>query len=147
VFLGVLYIVRQVGFGFGFFTVAYSLVATIVITKLIGKKISYERPLGAALGMFLHELAGPRGQTKDRGAAASPSGIRVREQRPRPRLARRGGNTAGARPTSAYRNPAALGPWQPVPGSQERVLTGDYGSGTSTLTNPTVRRIEEPGRG
>src|SRR5436309_14042886 len=45
VFLLTLTVERWIGFGFGFFTVAWGLVITVVLTRFICSKISHDRPL------------------------------------------------------------------------------------------------------
>lgn len=75
---------RQLGFDFGFFTVAWGLVITIVLTRVICGRIGHERPLGAVLTMGARELLTPRERTRSTGGAASAERIRVRSSRPRP---------------------------------------------------------------
>ncbi|MGH3934547.1 MAG: hypothetical protein ACRDS1_06150 [Pseudonocardiaceae bacterium] len=86
-FLVVLGIERQVGIGFSFFSTAWALLITILLTRLIGTRISHERPLTAVAAMWVRELTAPRKRTAARGGAASAAQIRVR--RDRPRLGRR----------------------------------------------------------
>lgn len=76
---------RWVGFGFGFFTVAWALIITVVITRLIGSRITHERPLGAVFTMWVRELTSPRESSAGGGGAASATRIRVRAHRPRPK--------------------------------------------------------------
>jgi hypothetical protein len=85
VFLLVIGIERQLGIGFGFFSTGWALLITVLLTRLIGAKISHERPLTAVALMWLHELRTPRRVTSGRGGAASAARIRVHHQRPRPR--------------------------------------------------------------
>ncbi|HEY0803707.1 MAG TPA: hypothetical protein VGD84_01530 [Pseudonocardiaceae bacterium] len=85
-FLLVLSVERFIGFGFGFFTVAWALVATVVLTRLICSRISHERPLGAVFTMWVRELNSPRETNTGAGGAASATRVRMRGQRPRPRV-------------------------------------------------------------
>ncbi|GAA4666039.1 MULTISPECIES: hypothetical protein [Amycolatopsis] len=85
VFLVVLTVERQLGVGFGFFSTAWAFVATILITRLITRKISHERPLGAVFTMWLRELHTPRERTRGEGGAVTAAKLRVRPQRPLPR--------------------------------------------------------------
>ena len=87
-FLLVLLVERRIGFGFSFFSTAWAVVITIVATRLICKRISHERPLGAVVVMWLRELTAPRNVTESRGGAASATTVRVRGQRPRRRPTR-----------------------------------------------------------
>lgn len=91
VLLVVLGIERQLGIGFGFFSTAWALFITIVLTRLIGSRISHERPLTAVAAMWTRELTTPREARAASGGAVSAANIRMRGTRPRPgqRLPRR----------------------------------------------------------
>jgi hypothetical protein len=84
VFLVVLGIERQLGIGFGFFSTAWGLLVTIVLTRLIGSRISHERPLTAVIAMWTRELTTPRESTATTGGAASAARVRVQRSRPTP---------------------------------------------------------------
>jgi hypothetical protein len=96
-FLVVLGVERQLGIGFSFFSTGWGLLITIALTRLIGSRISHERPLTAVVLMWLRELTAPRKQTAVRGGAASAARIRVERHRPRPgqRSDRRWGRDQG----------------------------------------------------
>ncbi|MDQ3761826.1 MAG: hypothetical protein M3460_09025 [Actinomycetota bacterium] len=83
-FLVVLGVERQLGIGFSFFSTAWALLITILLTRLIGSRINHERPLTAVATMWVHELTAPRKTTATRGGAASAARIRVQRDRPRP---------------------------------------------------------------
>lgn len=85
VFLLVLTVERRMGFGFGFFTTAWAIVITVLLTRIITAKITHERPLTAVAAMLLRELTAPRRQANGRGGAATASALRVRASRPRSR--------------------------------------------------------------
>jgi len=85
VFLLVLAVERRMNIGFGFFSTAWGVVITIVVTRIVCSRITHERPLGAVLTMWLRELTAPRERTGERGGAASAARLRVRRERPRPR--------------------------------------------------------------
>ena len=106
VFLLTLTVERQIGFGFGFFTVAWALVITVALTRFIGSKISHERPLSAVLTMWSRELHSPRERTSGQGGATSASKVRVHATRPRPKGRR-------AQPQRAAAQPAGRGHAQP----------------------------------
>lgn len=98
-FFAVLGIERELGIGFGFFSVAWGLIITVVLTRLVAGRISHERPLGSVVAMWYHELTTPREKTASKGGAASAAKIRVSAQRPRPRRrARRGPDQTSAPP-------------------------------------------------
>jgi hypothetical protein len=84
VFLVVLGVERQVGIGFSFFSTAWALLITILLTRLIGTRISHERPLTAVAAMWVRELTTPRKRIAARGGAASVAQVRVQRDRPRP---------------------------------------------------------------
>ncbi|GAA2777479.1 hypothetical protein [Saccharopolyspora taberi] len=85
VFLLVLAIERRMNIGFSFFSTAWAVVITIVVTRIICARITHERPLGAVLVMWMRELTAPREKTATRGGAATAARIRVRTTRPRPK--------------------------------------------------------------
>lgn len=90
VFLLVLAVERRMNIGFSFFSTAWAVVLTVALTRLIGSRISHERPLGAVLVMWLRELTAPREESTGQGGAASAARVRVRSDRPRPKAQRRG---------------------------------------------------------
>jgi hypothetical protein len=87
VFVLVLTGVRAI-FGFGFFTVAWTVVVTVVLTRFIGSRISHERPLGAVFTMWMRELNAPRERPAGAGGAASATKIRIHRTRPLPKSKR-----------------------------------------------------------
>lgn len=88
VWLAVFAVERKLGFEIGFFSLAWSLVIGVALTRLICSKISHERPLGAVVALALGELNAPTPRSKTKthsGSALSARRVRVREDRPRPR--------------------------------------------------------------
>lgn len=83
-FLVVLGIERQLGIGFSFFSTGWGLLITVALTRLIGSRITHERPLTAVALMWAHELTSPRRATTARAGAVSAARIRVERDRPRP---------------------------------------------------------------
>jgi hypothetical protein len=83
VFLLTLTVERKMGISL-FWSVAWGVVVTIVITRLICSRISHERPLTAVTAMWLRELTAPREVTAGEGGAVSATRVRVRVDRPRP---------------------------------------------------------------
>ncbi|WP_245811954.1 hypothetical protein [Actinophytocola xinjiangensis] len=84
VFLVVLTIERRIGISL-FWSIAWGMVITIALTRLICSRISHERPLGSVTAMWVHELTSPREETGGAGGAASATRVRVRGERPRPK--------------------------------------------------------------
>lgn len=88
VFLLVLTVERRMGISL-FWSIAWGIVVTIVLTRLICSRISHERPLSAVTTMWVRELTAPREETTGNGGAASATRVRVRSDRPRPRQRQR----------------------------------------------------------
>jgi hypothetical protein len=69
--------------------VAWSLVAATVITRLIGRRIDFEKPLGSVLAAFGSELTGPRrSDVRERGVVGVAPRVSIRPNRPLPRRAK-----------------------------------------------------------
>jgi hypothetical protein len=100
VFLLVLTVERRIGISL-FWSIAWGLVATIVLTRFICGKISHERPLSAVAAMWLRELTAPREATAGRGGAVSATRMRVNTTRPRKQTKR--GRGRGVRTPSQAR--------------------------------------------
>jgi len=82
----VMFVQRRVGVGLGFFSVAWALVITVLVTRFLGSRISDERPLGQVLAMFGAEVGGPRRRTSAAGGAVRSRHVRVRSGTPAPAL-------------------------------------------------------------
>ncbi len=89
----VMFVQRRVGIGLEFFSVAWALVLTVLITRFLGKRIDYERPLGQVLAHFRHEIRGPRARTAVGGGPVRSGHVRMNTvTRPQP------GKAAARRP-------------------------------------------------
>ncbi|MGI5126477.1 hypothetical protein ACQEVB_06630 [Pseudonocardia sp. CA-107938] len=77
VMIMIMFLQRRLGIGLDFFSVAWALVLTIVITRFLGSRIDYERPLGQVLALFRHEVTGPRGTTAAAGGPVRAGHVRV----------------------------------------------------------------------
>jgi len=84
----VMFVQRRVGIGLDFFSVAWALILTIFMTRLLGTRIDYERPLGQVVELFRHEVRGPRARTAVAGGAVRSGHVRVSRSRARPEPAR-----------------------------------------------------------
>jgi hypothetical protein len=90
VMIFIMFVQRRVGIGLDFFSVAWALVLTVMITRFISQRIDYERPLGQVVALFRHEISGPRRRTVGAGGAVRSSHVRIGPAvRPRRRKARR----------------------------------------------------------
>ena len=93
----VMFVQRRLGIGLDFFSVAWALVLTIFVTRLLGKRIDYERPLGQVLELFRHEVRGPRARTAVGGGSVRFKHVRVSRSAAGPERARkRGAEKRGA---------------------------------------------------
>ncbi|HXV94276.1 MAG TPA: hypothetical protein VD813_13310 [Pseudonocardia sp.] len=79
----IMFVQRRVGIGLDFFSLAWALVITVFLTRFIGSRIDYERPLGQVLAMFRHEVTGPRERTLAGGGPVRSGHVRVSPGRAR----------------------------------------------------------------
>ena len=112
----VMFVQRRIGIGLDFFSVAWALVITVVVTRFLGQRIDYERPLGQVLALFWHEVSGPRRRTAAAGGRLRSGHVRIGSARARGRSRRPGRPVAPARmpsvpQTAAARVPAPQTPW------------------------------------
>jgi hypothetical protein len=77
VMIGIMFVQRRLGLGLDFFSVAWSLVLTVLITRLLGQRIDYERPFGQVLELFRHEITGPRERSAVVGGEVRSARVRV----------------------------------------------------------------------
>ena len=138
-------------FGFSFFSVAWTLVITVVLTRFICAKISHERPLTAVLSMWSRELYTPRERSGGQGGATSASKIRIRGQRPLPKhkIARHDTRQAPAQraqqtPHYGQNVPYAQN-WSGRPGDT-RGVPARTGQGTVRRRSKEVGGVRTPGR-
>jgi hypothetical protein len=100
VFLLVLTVERRIGISL-FWSIAWGIVATILLTRMITAKISHERPLSAVSAMWLRELTAPREVTTGQGGAVSATRVRVNTTRPRRQQTKRGRGRGVRTPSQA----------------------------------------------
>ena len=98
----VMFVQRRIGIGLDFFSVAWALLLTIAITRFLGQRIDYERPLGQVVALFRHEVTGPRARTAVGGGPVRSGHVRFRRPRRR-RGGRRVTTTATEWPRSGSR--------------------------------------------
>lgn len=68
---------RRLGIGLGFFSLAYSLLATVGLTRLILSVVDADRPLASVLAGFAHEVGAPRESSKPIHGVVRPSRVRA----------------------------------------------------------------------
>lgn len=85
---------RRLGIGLGFFTLAYTLLATVGGTRVILRLVDHDRPVSSVLRGLVNEVNAPRADTGARTTMIRPA--RVRAVPPRPgRTPRRARNSTG----------------------------------------------------
>lgn len=89
VFFLVLWAERGIGVEFGFFSTAWALVITVLITKTVTARISHERPLGAVVEMWIRELMTPRERAAGDDATVTAAKVRIAAERPLPKRKRK----------------------------------------------------------
>jgi hypothetical protein len=83
IFLAVLFVQRRIGISFNILPTAWALVITVAITRLISRKVNYEKGVVHLFEHFWHEVTGPRARTKPLGGAVRTNHVRVRRAVPR----------------------------------------------------------------
>lgn len=78
IMISAMFVERRIGIGLDFFSLAWSLIVTVLITRFLGKRINYERPLGQIVALFRHELKGPRRRTVIGGGPVHSGRVVVR---------------------------------------------------------------------
>lgn len=85
IFVAVLFVQRRVGIKFDILPTAWALVITVALTRLIARKVNYEKGVVHLFEHFWHELTGPRERTAHRGGGVRNNHVRVRRALPRPK--------------------------------------------------------------
>jgi hypothetical protein len=93
----VMFVQRRIGIGLDFFSVAWALVLTVAVTRFLGQRIDYERPLGQVLALFGHEVSGPRARTATSGGTVRSGHVRLGPAVPRARRRSGKGRSRGTR--------------------------------------------------
>ncbi len=73
---------RRLGIGLGFFSLAYSVLATVGLTRLVLGVVDHDRPLGSVLNAFAHEVGAPREDTRESDHTFRPARVRAVPARP-----------------------------------------------------------------
>ncbi|WP_156993954.1 hypothetical protein [Pseudonocardia acaciae] len=83
IFIAVLFVQRRVGIHFDILPTAWALVITVALTRLISRKVNYEKGVVHLFEHFWFEVTGPRQRTVHRGGAVRNGHVRVRRELPR----------------------------------------------------------------
>lgn len=89
VFLAVLFVQRRIGISFNILPTAWALVITVFITRLVSRKVNYEKGVVHLFQHFWYEVTGPRRRTGRSGGSLRNEHVRVRATLPRSRRRRR----------------------------------------------------------
>ncbi|MCO1655392.1 hypothetical protein [Pseudonocardia humida] len=109
VMIAVMFVQRRIGIGLDFFSVAWALIITVLITRFLGHRIDYERPLGQVVALFRKEITGPRRRTAGTGGPVRTAHVR-KGPAVRPRTTRRAAvHTAQAPVRAGHNRPANTG--------------------------------------
>lgn len=95
---------RRLGIGLGFFSLAYSLLITVGLTRMILSVVDADRPLASVLAGFAHEIGAPREQSKPIQGVIRPARIHAvpaRLSRTAKRAQRRIADSADAKEVAA----------------------------------------------
>jgi hypothetical protein len=98
VFLLLQVLERRIGVGLSFFPLAYSMLATIVITRAALKAVDHDRGVGSLLMAFGNEVSAPRPGGRSRTATWRPGRVRVSAGRRRRRVRHQRDPEDGSRP-------------------------------------------------
>ena len=85
---------RRLGIGLGFFSLAYTVLVTVGLTRLILSVVDHDRPLESVLTGFAHEVGAPRENIKEADHIYRPARVRAvpaRLSRAQRRSLKRGG--------------------------------------------------------
>lgn len=80
IFIVVLFVQRRVGISFNVIPTAWALVITVALTRLISRKVNYEKGVLHLFEHFWYEVTGPRQRTAPRGTGVRNGHVRVRRE-------------------------------------------------------------------
>ena len=78
----IMFVQRVVGIEFGFFSVGWALLLTVVATRAVGRLVTSDRPFWPMLSSVVAETRTPRRPTRGLGGAVRTDRIQVREAAP-----------------------------------------------------------------
>lgn len=81
IFVVVLFAQRRVGIRFDILPTAWALVITVALTRLIARKVNYEKGVVHLFEHFWYEVTGPRERTAHLGCRLRTGHVRVRRAR------------------------------------------------------------------
>lgn len=84
IMIAVMFVQRRLDIGLDFFSIAWALVLTVFLTRLLGRRIDDERPFGQVVELFRHEVRGPRRRTSVAGGPVRTGHVRASPTAPQP---------------------------------------------------------------
>lgn len=72
VFLTLEGVERRLGVGLGFFTLAWTLFGSVLLTRVVLSVVDHDRPLRSVVAGFCHEVSAPRERVKASEATLMP---------------------------------------------------------------------------
>jgi len=91
IFIVVLFVQRRIGIAFNIFPTAWALVITVFLTRIVSRKVNYEKGVVHLFEHFWYEVTGPRERSDRRRIILRDSRVRVRREP----VTRRAGRGAG----------------------------------------------------
>jgi hypothetical protein len=88
IFLFVLFVQRRIGISFNILPTAWALVITVFLTRVISRKVNYEKGVIHLFQHFWYEVTGPRARYSRAGDGLRIGHVRVHRQLPRSRQKR-----------------------------------------------------------
>jgi hypothetical protein len=88
IFIFVLFVQRRVGIAFNILPTAWALVITVFLTRLVSRKVNYEKGVLHLFEHFWYEVTGPRARSGHLGGSVRNEHVRVRRMLPGPKSKR-----------------------------------------------------------
>ena len=94
---------RRIGITITFWSLAYSLLATVALTRLALTVVDHDRTVWSVVAAFAHEVGAPRRDTTPRRRTWSPARVRRKQHLPRRLVAGRAQWSSATATTKAAR--------------------------------------------
>lgn len=85
IFVLVLFVQRRLGISFNIFPTAWALIITVFLTRLVARKVDYEKGVVHLVQHFWWEVTGPRQRVGPAGGGLRTAHVRVHRLMPRSR--------------------------------------------------------------
>ncbi len=142
IFIAVLFVQRRLGIAFNIFPTAWAVVIAVFLTRVISRKVNYEKGVVQLFEHFWAEVNGPRERADRRRNVMRSNHVRVRRPEPMSSVRRVTQRTAAGRP-SAHTVPGPVGgPFGPA-GESGDAQSGAPGRQSSPM-QPVPYRTASP---